>query len=41
VGSFVRRLAAVLVLAASLSAPAGAVTYAKGIHVSHYNGAID
>jgi lysozyme len=41
VGSFVRRLAAVLVLAASLSAPAGAVTYAKGIDVSHYNGAID
>jgi lysozyme len=31
----------VLVLAASLSAPAGAATYAKGIDVSHYNGAID
>jgi lysozyme len=32
---------AVLVLAALLSAPAGAATYAKGIDVSHYNGAID
>ena len=30
-----------LVLAASFSAPAGAATYAKGIDVSHYNGAID
>ena len=30
-----------LVLAALLSAPAGAATYAKGIDVSHYNGAID
>jgi GH25 family lysozyme M1 (1,4-beta-N-acetylmuramidase) len=32
---------AVLVLAALLSAPAGAATPAKGIDVSHYNGAID
>ena len=30
-----------LVLAATLCAPAGAATYAKGIDVSHYNGAID
>ena len=30
-----------LVLAASVCAPAGAATYAKGIDVSHYNGAID
>ena len=30
-----------LALAATLSAPAGAATYAKGVDVSHYNGAID
>ena len=30
-----------LVLAATLCAPAGAATHAKGIDVSHYNGAID
>ena len=30
-----------LVVAATLCAPAGAATYAKGIDVSHYNGAID
>src|ERR1700730_807907 len=41
VGSFVGRLMAVLVLAALLSVPAGAATFAKGIDVSHYNGAID
>src|SRR3979411_2707695 len=41
VGSLVGRLMAVLVLAALLSAPAGAATFAKGIDVSHYNGAID
>src|SRR6266581_8026183 len=29
-----------LVVAATLCAPAGAATYAKGIDVSHYNGAI-
>ena len=29
-----------LAIAAASSAPAGAATYAKGIDVSHYNGAI-
>jgi GH25 family lysozyme M1 (1,4-beta-N-acetylmuramidase) len=41
VGSTVSRLAAVLVLAATLAAPARAATYAKGVDVSHYQGAID
>jgi lysozyme len=41
VGSFAGRLLAVLAVAAVSSAPAGAATYAKGIDVSHFNGAID
>jgi lysozyme len=41
VGSTVSRLAAVLVLAATLAAPVRAATYAKGVDVSHYQGAID
>jgi lysozyme len=41
VGSYVRRLGATLALAASVAAPAHAATYAKGVDVSHFNGAID
>jgi lysozyme len=39
-GSLFRRLLAMLAIAAASSAPAGAATYAKGIDVSHFNGAI-
>jgi lysozyme len=39
-GSLWRRLLAVLAIAAGTCAAAGAATYAKGIDVSHFNGAI-